>query len=189
MTADVSRGMETLIDNAEASLRSNRFNPLGDETSQVRVEVNGWGGGCGPNARRSRHTWIWSCTFQSDSEGRAHLGELLRHRKLSFAGCDIGQAERATSGSGMRSVFHHCGTQRPELGLFRTFGGRMGVVPSSSPIPRVLRRQRWSPVNVLLVWVVVGEGRSTPVLDWMRVAERIHDPVDFCKGHIPLATQ
>ena len=46
---------------------------------------------------------------------------------------------------------------RPEArvveGLFRTLGGRVGAVPSGSPIPRVLMRQRWSPVNVPLVWV------------------------------------
>ena len=72
-------------------------------------------------------------------------------------------------------------------GLFRTLGGRIGAVPSGSPIPRVLRRQRWSPVNVPLVWAAAGEGRSTPVLDWMiRAAERIHNLVEFHEGHIPV---
>ena len=42
-------------------------------------------------------------------------------------------------------------------------------------------------MNVLLVWAAAGEGRSTPVLDWMiRVSERIHDPVEFYEGYIPV---
>ena len=67
-------------------------------------------------------------------------------------------------------------------GLFRTLGGRIGAVPFGSPIPRVLRRQRWSPVNVPLVWAAAGEGRSTPVLD----DQSCRDPVEFYEGHIPV---
>ena len=66
-------------------------------------------------------------------------------------------------------------------------GGRIGALPPGSPIPRVLSRQRWSPVNVPFVWAAVGDGRSTPALDWMiRAAGRIHEPVEFYEGHIPV---
>ena len=75
------------------------------------------------------------------------------------------------SGRRLRLVWEERLPQRwhPEArvveGLFRTLRGRIGAVPSGSPIPRVLRRQRWFPVNVPLVWVAVGASRSTPVLD------------------------
>ena len=76
----------------------------------------------------------------------------------------------------MRSVFHHNGgtpEARVVEGLFRTLGGRIGAVPSGSPIPRVLRRQRWSPVNVPLVWAAAGVDQHQFWIGMIRAAERI----------------
>ena len=68
-------------------------------------------------------------------------------------------------------------------GLFRTLVGRIWSVAVGSPFPRAVRQQRWSPVNVLLLWA--GEGPSTPVWDRMiRAAERMRDPVEFYEGRI-----
>ena len=52
--------------------------------------------------------------------------------------------------------------------------GRIGSVPVGSPIPRVVRQQRWSPVSVPHLQAAAGEGPSAPALDWMiRAAVRI----------------
>ena len=38
-------------------------------------------------------------------------------------------------------------------------------------LPRVIQRQRWSPVNVPLMWGAAGEEQTIPVLDWLFAAE------------------
>ena len=42
---------------------------------------------------------------------------------------------------------------------------RVGSVPGGSSIPRIVREQRWSPLNVPLMWAAAGQDPSTPVLD------------------------
>ena len=44
---------------------------------------------------------------------------------------------------------------------------RVGSVPRGSSIPRIVREQRWSPLNVLLMWAAAGQDPSTPVLAWL----------------------
>ena len=70
-------------------------------------------------------------------------------------------------------------------GLFRTLAGRVGVLPEGAPYPRAIRQQRWSPVNVPLMWAAAGDAPSTPALDWMiRACQGILEPVEFHEGTI-----
>ena len=63
-------------------------------------------------------------------------------------------------------------------GLFHTLASRIGAVPAGSGVPRAVRTQRWSPVNVPLIWTASGSADSTPALDWLIVAAgRIVEPV------------
>ena len=70
-------------------------------------------------------------------------------------------------------------------GLFRTLAGRVGVLQEGAPYPRAIRQQRWSPVNVPLMWAAVGDAPSTPASDWMiRACQGILEPVEFHEGTI-----
>ena len=51
--------------------------------------------------------------------------------------------------------------------LIQELSRRVGSVPGGSSIPRIVREQRWSPVNVPLMWAAAGQDPSTPVLDWL----------------------
>ena len=71
-------------------------------------------------------------------------------------------------------------------GLFRTSAARIGSVPAGSEIPRAVRSQRWSPINVPLIWSASGSADSTPVLDWMIMAAgRIVEPINLYEGRMP----
>ena len=64
--------------------------------------------------------------------------------------------------------------------LFRELVSRIGAAPGA-PIPRPLRQQRWSPVNVPLMWgAACSSGLAPAAFDHlMSMASRIRDPVDF----------
>ena len=51
--------------------------------------------------------------------------------------------------------------------LVRGLARRVGFVPIGAPLPRAIRQQRWSPLNVPLMWAAAGHELSTPVLDWL----------------------
>ena len=49
-------------------------------------------------------------------------------------------------------------------GVVRNLASRIGAVPEGE-VPAPVRRQRWSPLNVPLIWSSAGHDDSTPVLD------------------------
>ena len=51
--------------------------------------------------------------------------------------------------------------------LFHELARRVGAVPVGSPVPRVVLQQRWSPINVPLMWAAAGSEPSIPLLDWL----------------------
>ena len=67
--------------------------------------------------------------------------------------------------------------------LVRGLARRVGFVNSGAPLPRAIRQQRWSPLNVPLLWAAAGHEFSSPVLDWLiSEAHSVRDPVDFHEG-------
>ena len=58
--------------------------------------------------------------------------------------------------------------------VMRELGNRIGHVPVGSPLPRAIRQQRWSPLNVPLMWAAASGSDTTPVLQWlMQMGSRI----------------
>ena len=51
--------------------------------------------------------------------------------------------------------------------LIQELSRRVGSVPGGSSIPRIVREQRWSLLNVPLMWAAAGQDPSTPVLEWL----------------------
>ena len=75
-----------------------------------------------------------SCCSQIDADPRT------RSRRLRLVWDPSVQPRVEHSNSGI---------EKPEMeGLFRTLGGRVGVLPEGAPYPRAIKQQRWSPVNV-----------------------------------------
>ena len=67
---------------------------------------------------------------------------------------------------------------------------RVGAVPVGAPVPAVIRRQRWSPFNVPLIWGAAGLGNSVPVLEWLvSAASGIREPVQITAARQRPATQ
>ena len=60
---------------------------------------------------------------------------------------------------------------------------RIGPVVPGGALPRGLRQQRWSPVNVPLMWAAASDREFDPVLQWLGDrASRIQQPVSFHGG-------
>ena len=51
--------------------------------------------------------------------------------------------------------------------LIQGLARRIGHVVEGDPIPRAIRQQRWSPLNVPLIWSAAGSVGTTPLLEWM----------------------
>ena len=51
-------------------------------------------------------------------------------------------------------------------GVVRNLASRIGAVLEGE-IPAPVRRQRWSPLNVPLIWSAARHDDSSPVLDWL----------------------
>ena len=51
--------------------------------------------------------------------------------------------------------------------LIRQLAVRVGALQSDDPLPRALHQQRWSPLNVPLMWGVAEDDPTTPVLEWL----------------------
>ena len=67
----------------------------------------------------------------------------------------------------------------------RDLARRVGAVPRGGQLPRVLQHQRWSPLNVPLLWCAAGAEDTTPVLDWLAAcAETMDEEVDFFEGRV-----
>ena len=53
-------------------------------------------------------------------------------------------------------------------------------------IPRAVRSQRWSPINVPLIWSASGSADSAPALEWLIMAAgRIVEPINLYEGRMP----
>ena len=50
------------------------------------------------------------------------------------------------------------------LEFVRELAGRIGPIPEGGEVPAIVRRQRWSPINVPLMWAAAGGEPSTPVV-------------------------
>ena len=69
------------------------------------------------------------------------------------------------------------------VNLFEQLTGRIGAIPVGRELPRALRQQRWSPVNVLLIWVAAGDDDTNPVLEWFgERAQGMQEVVPFHGG-------
>ena len=77
---------------------------------------------------------------------------------------------------------------RPRSANSDRFGARFGEKnrvrsTGGAQLPRALRQQRWSPLNVPLIWAAAGNESSTPVLEWLvEAAEQVPEPVEFHGG-------
>ena len=84
--------------------------------------------------------------------------------------------------------WHHREVRGAER-LVRELAGRIGCVPLDAPLPRAVRQQRWSPLNVPLMWGAAGNAESVPVLDWItQMCQRITEPLTFLESNV-IATE
>ena len=61
---------------------------------------------------------------------------------------------------------------------------RVGPVAVGGPVPRAILQQKWSPINVPLIWSAAGTDETTPVLEWLiGEGSRVPDQVQFYDGH------
>ena len=61
-------------------------------------------------------------------------------------------------------------------------------VPHEGPLPRAVRRQRWSPLNVPIMWAAAGSSASTPVVDWLaRISSSISEPFNFHENNLSVS--
>ena len=72
--------------------------------------------------------------------------------------------------------------------VMRELAARIGHVPPEAPVPRAIRQQRWSPMNVPLMWAAASVSETTPVLQWLtQVAPGIPESIDFHDSHVSAA--
>ena len=69
---------------------------------------------------------------------------------------------------------------RAAVSLFGNLAQRVGAVPQGAPVPPAIRRQRWSPVMVTLLWSAAGAEQTTPMVEWLvTTASTIPVPVQI----------
>ena len=74
---------------------------------------------------------------------------------------------------------------RAAANVVENLGRRIGSVPLDGDLPRIVRHQRWSPLNVPLFWAAASDSPSCPVLEWiMAAASQITQPLQFHEGQI-----
>ena len=73
---------------------------------------------------------------------------------------------------------------RVAANLLRTLATRIGAVPQGSVMPGCIRRQRWSPFNVPLMWAAAEQVETCPVFEWLTsIAGRVDEPVPVFGGN------
>ena len=73
---------------------------------------------------------------------------------------------------------------RAVQGFFNDLARRVGSVPREAQLPRAIQRQRWSPVNVPLLWGAASVEETVPVLDWLVAgATAMDEAINFHDGH------
>ena len=74
---------------------------------------------------------------------------------------------------------------RVAANLLRSLATRIGAVPHGSVLPGAIRRQRWSPFNVPLMWAAAAQAETCPVFAWLiSIAGRVDEPVPFFGGNM-----
>ena len=69
--------------------------------------------------------------------------------------------------------------------LIRYLARRVGPLSAGSSLPRALRQQRWSPLNVPLMWSAAGSEESGVVVEWLITScEEITEPVELHGGQV-----
>ena len=69
---------------------------------------------------------------------------------------------------------------RNAVNLIRTLATRVGAVPHGGVIPGTIRRQRWSPLNVPLMWGAARQEETCPLVEWLiSVTSVMAEPMHF----------
>ena len=165
--------------------RSNfAFEPI---HSWVRVEKGSSGRGFPPRAswrvtgsddqRKSIRQRQQARTSSVDGERRAHKRFMFRYRELWFADRPTSQNQSPT----LRLIWDASLQPRAELQPWHREARKVdGALPHIGRASRGSPRRRTISQSGQAVWVVVGNGPSTPALDWMiRACEEIRKPVEF----------
>ena len=63
--------------------------------------------------------------------------------------------------------------------LIRVLVSRIGAVPHGGVLPGAMRRQRWSALNVPLMWAAAGQEENCPFVEWL-----ISAPIHFHGGDL-----
>ena len=67
--------------------------------------------------------------------------------------------------------------------LIDNLAQRIGAVPCGGPVPSAIQHQRWSSLNVPLIWGAARASPSIPLIEWLvSRASPIHAPVQFHGG-------
>ena len=74
---------------------------------------------------------------------------------------------------------------RGAVQLVRDLASRIGPIPIGAEVPRAVRQQRWSPLNVPLMWGAASTEDTTPVMEWLVATTiPIEVPLEFHEGGI-----
>ena len=74
-------------------------------------------------------------------------------------------------------------TVRGAEALIHNLAQRIGAIPVGCLVPHVIQRQRWSPLNVPIIWGAAGVSPSIPLIEWLvSMASSIHAPIQFHGG-------
>ena len=85
-----------------------------------------------------------------------------------------------------RSQWHQ--EVRVAEGVIRELAARIGSVPHQGSLSRAVRQQRWSPLNVPIMWAAAGSSASTPVVDWLaQILSSIREPINFHENHLSVS--
>ena len=69
--------------------------------------------------------------------------------------------------------------------LIRVLASRIGAVPHGGVLPGAIRRQRWSALNVPLMWAAASQEESCPLMEWLISAtSTMSEPVHFHGGDL-----
>ena len=68
--------------------------------------------------------------------------------------------------------------------LVRDLASRIGPIPIGAEVPRVVRQQRWSTLNVPLMWGAVSTEDTTPVMEWLVATTIPIEVLEFHEGGI-----
>ena len=74
-------------------------------------------------------------------------------------------------------------TVRGAEALIHNLAQRIGATPVGGLVPLAIQRQRWSLLNVPIVWGAAGVSPSIPLIEWLvSRASSIHAPIQFHGG-------